>query len=547
MISNKYVQDYIDLYENGKIQLNKERIMLLDHLQERVLTRDDLYFDETLIENFIKFAEKWYFPLQPFQKFIAAFVFLFYKEDNSIFYEQFLIFMARGGGKNGFVSALSHFFLSPLHGIPRYNISIVANNEKQSKISFKEIYEAIEANKVLEDMFYCTKVEITGNDTKSVLQYHTSNAGTKDGLRDGAVIYDEIHQYENFDVVNVFSSGLGKVPNGREFFIGTDGYVREGFLDKMKERAMNILEGKELDDPLFPFICKIDESKEVDDPDMWEKANPMFSEPRSVYAKRLFKKVLTQFKQLASNPSNREEFMTKRMNLPEVNLEKVVAPWGEVLATNITLPELKNRTCIGGLDYASIRDFAAVGLLFKVDGKYIWVTHSFARKQYLEVAKLKPPIYEWEKQGLLTIVDEPSIDPKHIVNWFLEQKKKYGLTKVISDNFRMDLLRPLFEANGLDYEIVRNPRAIHSLLAPRIEDAFANKKIIWGKNPLMNWYVGNTAVKIKNDGNKEYIKKDEHRRKTDGFQAFIHAMYRADEIDEMDISSSLDLMDSLVF
>jgi phage terminase large subunit-like protein len=111
----------------------------------------------------------------------------------------------------------------------------------------------------------------------------------------------------------------------------------------------------------------------------------------------------------------------------------------------------------------------------------------------------------------------------------------------------MDLLRPLFEANGLDYEIVRNPRAIHSLLAPRIEDAFANKKIIWGKNPLMNWYVGNTAVKIKNDGNKEYIKKDEHRRKTDGFQAFIHAMYRADEIDEMDISSSLDLMDSLVF
>lgn len=547
MISNKYVQEYIDLYENGKIQLNKERIMLLDHLQERVMTRDDLYFDETLIENFIKFAEKWYFPLQSFQKFIAAFVFLFYKEDDSIFYEQFLIFMARGGGKNGLVSALSHFFLSPLHGIPRYNISIVANNEKQSKISFKEIYEAIEVNEVLGNLFYCTKVEITGNDTKSVLQYHTSNAGTKDGLRDGAVIYDEIHQYENFDVVNVFSSGLGKVPNGREFFIGTDGYVREGFLDKMKERAMNILEGKELDDPLFPFICKIDESKEVDNPDMWEKANPMFSEPRSVYAKRLFKKVLTQFKQLASNPSNREEFMTKRMNLPEVNLEKVVAPWDEVLATNINLPELKNRTCIGGLDYASIRDFAAVGLLFRVEGKYIWVTHSFARKQYLEVAKLKPPIYEWEKQGLLTIVDEPSIDPQHIVNWFLEHKRKYGLTKVVSDNFRMDLLRPLFEANGLDYEIVRNPRAIHSLLAPRIEDAFANKKIIWGRNPLMNWYVGNTAVKIKNDGNKEYIKKDEHRRKTDGFQAFIHAMYRADEIDEMDISSSLDLMDSLVF
>ncbi|MET3322424.1 UNVERIFIED_ORG: phage terminase large subunit-like protein [Peribacillus simplex] len=59
----------------------------------------------------------------------------------------------------------------------------------------------------------------------------------------------------------------------------------------MKERALNILEGKDLDDPSFPFICKIDDTNEVDNPDFWEKANPMFSEPRSPYAKGLFKKV----------------------------------------------------------------------------------------------------------------------------------------------------------------------------------------------------------------------------------------------------------------
>ncbi|MBK5497422.1 terminase TerL endonuclease subunit [Peribacillus sp. TH14] len=547
MISNKYVSEYIELYESGKIQLNKERIMLLEYLQEHILIRDDLYFNEKLIEDFVKFAEKWYFPLQPFQKFLAAFVFLFYKEDNSVFYEQFLIMMARGGGKNGFISALSHFFISPLHGIPRYNISIVANSELQAKTSFKEIYDVIEANEVLDDLFYKTKVEITGNDTKSILQYHTSNAGSKDGLRDGCVIYDEIHRYENFDVVNVFSSGLGKVDNPREFFIGTDGFVREGFLDKMKERAMNILKGEDLDDPLFPFICKIDDPMEVDDPGLWEKANPMFSEPRSTYAKRLFKKVLAQFKQLVNNPSNREEFMTKRMNLPEVNLEKVVAPWEEIIATNRPIPDLQNKMCVGGLDYASIKDFAACCLLFRVDGAYVLKTHSFARKGYLDVAKLKPPIFEWAKEGHLTIVDEPSINPQHIIDWFLEQQETYALTKIIADNFRMDLLRPLFEANGLEYEIIKNPRAIHSLLAPRIEDAFANQKIIWGENPLMNWYTNNVAVKIRSDGNKEYIKKDEHRRKTDGFQAFVHAMYRADEVEDMDIRGALDLMDSLDF
>ncbi|WP_245602136.1 hypothetical protein [Peribacillus kribbensis] len=37
---------------------------------------------------------------------------------------------------------------------------------------------------VLEDMFYWTKVEIMSYDTKSTVQFHTYNAGTKDGLRD---------------------------------------------------------------------------------------------------------------------------------------------------------------------------------------------------------------------------------------------------------------------------------------------------------------------------------------------------------------------------
>jgi len=544
LISNKYVSEYIELYETGKIQLNKERIMLLEYLQEHILSRDDLYFDEQLIENFVKFAEKWYFPLQPFQKFIAAFVFLFHKEDNSVFYEQFLIMMARGGGKNGFISALSHFFISPLHGIPRYNISIVANSELQAKTSFKEIYDVIESNKVLEDLFYRTKVEITGNDTKSILQYHTSNAGSKDGLRDGCVIYDEIHRYENSDVVNVFSSGLGKVENPREFFIGTDGFVREGFLDKMKERALNILKGKDLDDPLFPFICKIDDPIEVDNPELWEKANPMFSKPQSIYAKRLFKKVLAQFKQLVNNPSNREEFMTKRMNLPEVDLNKTVASWEDIMRTGYEedgetlrlVPDLQHRTAVGGLDFASIKDFASVGLLFKVGEDYIWKSHSFVRKGFLDKVTLKVPIFEWEEKGLLTIVDEPVINIKHIVDWFVEMREIYGVNTIVADTFRLDLVKTALEAEGFILLYIRNPKAIHSLLAPRVETLFANNHIIFGDNPLMRWFTNNVYVHIKKDGNKEYLKKDEFKRKTDGFQAFIHALWQADNIleEEMD-------------
>lgn len=109
MITNTYVQEYIDLYESGKIKLNLERIQLIEYLQTHVLTREDVFFDDKMIENYIRFTEKWYFKLEPFQKFIAAFIFLFYKKDRSIFFDQFFFFLGRGGGKNGLISSLAHF------------------------------------------------------------------------------------------------------------------------------------------------------------------------------------------------------------------------------------------------------------------------------------------------------------------------------------------------------------------------------------------------------------------------------------------------------
>lgn len=530
MIKNNYVTEYIDSYRNGDIVLNKERIMLIDYIEEHVLTRDDIYFDETMIDNFIRFAEKWYFPLQPFQKFLVAFVFLYYKEDNANFFEQFLFLMARGAGKNGLITVLCHFFISELHGIPRYNVSIVANSELQARTSFNEMYDVIGNHEVLDDLFYRTKKHIESTETNSIVQYHTSNAETKDGLRDGCVIYDETHQYESFDVVDVFGGGLGKVRNSREFFIGTDGFVRDGFLDKTKERAMEILSGKALDDPLFPFICKIDDEKEVDNYSAWEKANPMFHEPMSNYARQLLRKVKTQHRQLETNPSGRENFMTKRMNLPVKDMSKSVATFEQVDATNRPMPDLSHKVCVGALDYSSVRDFTAMGLLFKVGDEYVWKTHSLVNQLYIDEFKPKAPIKQWEKDGHLTIVDEPSIPMEKVVEWFCDMRTKYGLNTIVADTFRLSIVKSALEAEGFNLIYIRNSKAASAKLAPKIETVFANEQIIYDDNPLMRWYTNNTYVRIDKFGNKNYEKVDEVRRKTDGFMAMLYAFWEADNI-----------------
>lgn len=540
MISNKYVDEYINQWREGKIIFNQERIDLVNYLESEVLIKDNIHFDDEKIDKCIKFINKWYFPVQPFQKFIIAFIFLMDDESDTPYFTEFALFMGRGAGKNGFISAISDFMTTPIHGIKKYDISIVANSEDQAKTSFNEIYDVLLENKRNKTgerpkaPYEVSKTEIKNRSTNSIIKYNTSNTKTKDGGREGCVIFDEIAIYESADMVNVKRGGLGKVPHDRTFYISTDGFVREGFMDSMKDRVLEVLAGKNTEDRIFPFYCKLDNPNEIDNADMWEKANPMLHPPLTGYASNLKRKIKEEYNVLHINRSNKPEFVTKRMNLPEQDPESVVAPWEEIKATNKPFPELENKACIGGLDYALVRDFASVGLLFRENDQYYWKTHSFIRREFLETTHLEPPIEQWADDGLLTIVDDDVIDISYIVNWFIQQQQKYNLTKVISDNFRTDIVRRPFEDAGIPLEVIKNPTAIHGLLAPRIDTMFAKKQITFGDNPLMRWFTNNVAVKMQPDGSKKYIKKDEVRRKTDGFHAMLHALYRADEILEYD-------------
>src|SRR5699024_5993909 len=113
------------------------------------------------------------------------------------------------------------------------------------------VYNVIKRNKTLQKAFEYGKTVITGKKTGSKLRFRTSNGDTKDGLRDGAVAFDEIHRYESNKDVKVHISGLGKRKHPREFYVGTDGYVREGFLDNMKEKAKRVLKGTTRFNALF--------------------------------------------------------------------------------------------------------------------------------------------------------------------------------------------------------------------------------------------------------------------------------------------------------
>ncbi|HLR43391.1 MAG TPA: terminase large subunit [Pseudogracilibacillus sp.] len=560
MLHNKYVDNYIQKWKSGKIILNKKRIQLINLIEKHILPRDDLYyFDDEQINNYIEFSETWYFELDEWETFIAPFIFLFYKEDDEHVFDEFVINMGRGGGKNGFISTLANYFISDLHGIDYYDVSIVANSEKQAKTSFQECFRTIKkkGNEVLEEEFEAYKSSITSYSTQSVFEYKTSNASSQDGGREGAVIYDEYHEMEDSDIVDVFSGGLGKVDYPRQFFIGTKGFVRDGYFDIKYRECEDILNGLEEFKGIFPYICELDDIKEMDDPSNWAKANPALQEPLNKRGRRLFNEVMKRYKRLARNPSGYNAFVTKRMNFLVDNVENSVASYEEIKATDRPFFELTSRP-IGSLDFGSVRDFSACGLLFKKGDEFAFKTFSFAIKNFCDVhygysnsandfgTEKKAPIRKWEEQGLMKVIDEPSLNPMHIVNWFIKMREKYGVEKIIADNYKLDILRPLLEAEGFEVEAIRRPTSIHPLLAPRVEDGFANHRFIFGDNPLMRWYTNNVYVKDTQAG-KQFLKKEETKRKTDGFQAFIHALYRANELEETNVDDVLDFLDEMVF
>ncbi|MGL9969373.1 terminase TerL endonuclease subunit [Enterococcus sp. DIV1420a] len=517
---NKYhhaISEWMYLVESREIETCQEQKELMPLVREK-LDREDVFIDNKKIEKVIKRSEKYFFTLHPFQKFFISFVVGVYYSDQTLVFDEYLFLSGRGTGKNGLISALV-FSLPEINNINKYNVDIVANTKDQAQTSFEDVFDVIDESVKLQKHFKHTKSVITHKKSRSKIKYHTSNARTKDGLRPGAIIFDEIHEYENEDLINVFSSALGKVAFPRIFYLTTDGYIRGGFLDSIKDLVKRIFAGETKSSKLFPFIFKLDNLEEVHDKKNWIKAIP-----RLLYDKILMAQVEKEYNKALESPSKMIEFLTKRMNIPIQDAFAAVAEWKDILATEQEIPDLTSVPCVGGIDYADIRDFVSCGLLFRIGEKRYFIQHTFICHRSLRVTKFKFDIDRAVREGYATIINDDMVKPEYLAQWFLEQRKKYRIQKIAADSWRYSALKDKFEEYGIDIEQVRNGPITHGKIAGLVDSLFALKNIVFGKDFMMRWYTNNVYVNFDAKGNKTYEKIEPKTRKTDGFMAFIHAL-----------------------
>lgn len=542
---NPHIQRFVDAVESGDLRTSKEVKALVEHIKW-CFANEDIYVNDEQADHYLSLAK--YFPFDeifPWQEFVIVLHDCTYYTDSGLpRWPDLFCMIGRGAGKDGTIALESVALASPYNGIPGYDVDICANNEEQALRPVLDIVDAFDGSeykKRLKKWFAWKKESVLSLRTKAQIRGRTNNPKGKDGMRSGITVFNEIHQYENYNNINVFTTGLGKHPHPRRSYYTTNGDVREGPLDDLLETSEGILFGGDPDNGLIPFICKLDDKAEVDDPANWEKANPSLP-----YLPSLQAETEKEYREWKKNPQRLPAFMTKRMNIPDGSSEIKVTDYENIKATNRQTPDLSGWTCVAGIDFSKITDWVSVDLHFKQGEVRYDLSHSWMCTASKDIPRIKAPWREWVDKGRLTLVDDVEIHPDLITEYLYNMKRQYIIRALAIDDFRYALLARQLQDIGYDPKVNKNLKLVRPSdimkVAPIIDSVFANQNYIWGDAPELRWATNNTKLirygrKLgqaddQDVGNYVYGKIEAKSRKTDPFMALVAAMTIEDQIIE---------------
>lgn len=522
------IREYMDLVRGGTQAVCRDQVQLVE-LVERAFAREDLRYDDNQAERYLRLQKHFPYRLLPWEVFVFLLHNCVYRANGQLRWPRLAIVVGRGAGKNGYLAFEDFCLLTPVNGIRNYDIDIFATSEAQARVTFDDIWDILEGNAAYFARYFSwTKEEIRNIATNSRLTFNTSSAKTKDGARPGKVDFDEYHAYETNRLVDVAVTGLGKKPLPRRTIISTMGDVRGGQMDKLIERAEQVLAGELDDGGWLYFICRLDSDEEIDRQEAWGKANPSLYDPARP---ELLTEILEEYQEYREDPPGHAAFATKRMNRPRSDLINGVTSWENILAASVPIPPLESfrgRMAVGAVDYASTQDFVTAGILVPVGGMLYWYQHTWVCMQSPTLSYIKFPLQEAQQRGECTLVDAVEIPPDLPVGWLAERRGLAELVLTGIDHFRFTMFSKTFGDYGFDpdrktgnLKLTYTPE--QSMIAPLLSSAFVNHRICWGDCMIMRWFTNNATRIIDKRGNISFGKIEPKSRKTDGFMALVMA------------------------
>ncbi|ABQ23668.1 terminase TerL endonuclease subunit [Clostridium kluyveri] len=399
-------------------------------------------------------------------------------------------------------------------------VYVLANSKEQAHELFDEAKAMVEKSPFLRKRYKAQRNVIKYEDKFSEIQARASDSKRLDGLNTHLGIFDEIHEFDDFKLINVIKKSRGTRKQPLIIYITTAGYVLDGplmqFYDDGKECLENIEDN--IDERTFYYMAKLDNIEEVENPELWIKANPNIGLMD-------FVSLVTDWKKDRKSPQERADWITKQFNIFSDVTELSLVDIETINKNSKTLDinTLKGCECTGGYDLSETEDFTAAVLEFPLQTSEVFILcHSWIPKARYDRDKNKQRLDEWIKAGDLTVVPGMYVKDIYVQEWFQEQSKIYKINKIMYDPAKALRLNEALKDLGFKTEIVRQGFITLGGPLQDFKQMLLDGKVIFNNSKIYRWYLNN--VKLVEDRNKNWIPtKQGKNRKIDGFAATLDA------------------------
>jgi len=478
----------------------------------------------------IRFMEKYCKPskgdfdkltIQPWQHFIIGSLYGWVHKDTGIRrFREGLIFVGRKNGKSTLISGLVNYAVSK-DGENGADIFLLANSKQQASIIFEEAKAMVKKSPLLLKHYTPLRYEIKHEKSFSKIEARASDSEKLDGLNTHLGVFDEIHEFKDYKLINIIKKSRGSRKQPLILYITTAGYQLDGPLVNYYEQGADALDGAIVDERTFYFLAELDDQeKEFEKPETWIKANPNIGVSLDLEI------MMEDWEKDKRTPEERSDFITKQFNI-FINASKMPFIDFKTLKKNnkhLNIEDLYGMNAVGGYDLSDSEDFTSACLEIPIfdTGEIFVLSHSWIPKKKTLLNNEKISYREFSDAGYLTILDEEYINEEIVYEWFIEQAKHFNIEMITYDPAKAFRLNKAFEQDGYPTEIVRQG---FLTLGPAMDDLrnmFLDGKVIFNENPLLRWYINNVELVMDRNRNKMPTKSNRYR-KIDGFAAMLNS------------------------
>lgn len=365
-----------------------------------------------------------------------------------------------------------------------------------------------------------TKKGIENFITGSLLEIRPMSIDKLQGLRPKYSTVDEWLSGDiKEDVIGAIEQGASKMDDYLIVAMSSEGTVRNGAGDSIKMELLDILKGQYYAPHISIWYYRLDDIKEVADPEMWLKANPNLGKTVSYETYQL------DVERAENVPAAKNDILAKRFGIP-------MEGYTYFFTYNETIPHRRHdfwsMSCALGADLSQGDDFCAFTFLFPLErGDYGIKTRSYiSSRTYAKLPTAARNKYdEFMQEGSLIVLDCTVLDMMEVYDDLMQyiEDCEYTVEAFGYDPYGAKEFVQRWVTENSEYGVEKVPQGVKTESIPlgELKDLAEDRKLIFDQS-LMQFAMGNCVTLEDTNGNRKLLKK-RYEEKIDNVAALLDA------------------------